>query len=49
MAVLLEGHWARHVRGTAGEFDFAYLEQGGPILATYIRTVAEEPANHSSL
>jgi aminoglycoside phosphotransferase (APT) family kinase protein len=44
MAVLLEGHWARHVRGTAGEFDFAYLERGGPTLAAYIRTVAEESA-----
>jgi aminoglycoside phosphotransferase (APT) family kinase protein len=44
MAVLLEGHWARHVRGTADEFDFAYLEHGGPTLAAYIRTVAEDPS-----
>jgi aminoglycoside phosphotransferase (APT) family kinase protein len=44
MAVLLEGHWARHVRGTAGEFDFGYLETGGPALAAYIREVAERPA-----
>jgi aminoglycoside phosphotransferase (APT) family kinase protein len=40
MAVLLEAHWARHVRGTAETFDFAYLEEGGPILAAYIRRVA---------
>ncbi len=40
MAVLLEAHWARHVRGTAGSFDFTYLEKGGPILAAYIRRVA---------
>jgi aminoglycoside phosphotransferase (APT) family kinase protein len=39
MAVLLEAHWARHVRGTAGTFDFTYLERGGPILAAYIRHV----------
>lgn len=42
MAVLLEAHWARHVRGTAGTFDFSYLETGGPILAAYIRQVASE-------
>jgi aminoglycoside phosphotransferase (APT) family kinase protein len=41
MAVLLEGHWARHVRGTAGSFDFTYLETGGPTLAAYIRETAE--------
>ena len=40
MAVLLEAHWARHVRGTAGSFDFAYLEEAGPIFATYIRRTA---------
>lgn len=40
MAILLEAHWARHVRGTATEFDFAYLEGAGPIFATYIRRVA---------
>jgi aminoglycoside phosphotransferase (APT) family kinase protein len=32
MAVLLEGHWARHVRGTAGAFDFGYLGEAGPEL-----------------
>ena len=42
MAVLLEGHWARRVRGTAGAFDFAYLETGGPALAAHVRRVAEE-------
>ena len=42
MAVLLEAHWACHVRGTAGSFDFGYLEGGGPILATYVRQTAEE-------
>ena len=42
MSVLLEAHWARHVRGTAGVFDFSYLEEGGPVLAAYIREVAEE-------
>ncbi|MDQ2743203.1 MAG: phosphotransferase family protein [Chloroflexota bacterium] len=42
MAVLLEGHWARHVRGTAGTFDFNYLKDGGPLLQSYVRQVAEE-------
>ena len=42
MAVLLEAHWARHVRDTAGPFDYAYLEQGGTIFAAYIRRVVEE-------
>jgi aminoglycoside phosphotransferase (APT) family kinase protein len=42
MAVLLEGHWARHVRGTADEFDFSYLETAGPAYAARIaRTIAE--------
>jgi aminoglycoside phosphotransferase (APT) family kinase protein len=41
MAILLEAHWARHVRGTAGTFDFTYLEAGGPALAAYVRNVAE--------
>lgn len=41
MAILLEAHWARHVRGTAGSFDFTYLEAGGPALAAYVRRVAE--------
>jgi aminoglycoside phosphotransferase (APT) family kinase protein len=39
MAILLEAHWARHVRGTAGGFDFSYLEAGGPLLWAYIQTV----------
>ena len=39
MAVLLEGHWARHVRGTAsaGGFDFGYLEAAGPAFWARIR------------
>jgi aminoglycoside phosphotransferase (APT) family kinase protein len=41
MAVLLEGHWARHVRGTAAGFDFAYLEQIGPAFAARLRRLAE--------
>lgn len=41
MAVLLEAHWARHVRGTAGAFDFGYLEEGGPVMWGYIRQVGE--------
>jgi aminoglycoside phosphotransferase (APT) family kinase protein len=41
MAVLLEGHWARHVRGTAADFDFAYLESAGPHFWHRIRLTAE--------
>jgi aminoglycoside phosphotransferase (APT) family kinase protein len=41
MAVLLEGHWARHVRGTAGAFDFAYLEAAGPAFWARLRRTAE--------
>jgi aminoglycoside phosphotransferase (APT) family kinase protein len=41
MAVLLEGHWARHVRGTAAGFDFAYLESIGPAFAARLRRLAE--------
>ncbi|MBA2449043.1 MAG: phosphotransferase family protein [Chloroflexi bacterium] len=41
MAVLLEGHWARHVRGSAPEFDYAYLETGGPAFWARIRRTAE--------
>ena len=37
MAVLLENHWARHVRGTAEAFDFTYLEGAGPAYAARIR------------
>ena len=40
MAVLLEGHWARHVRGTAGDFDFAYLETAGPAFWARLRRLA---------
>ena len=46
MAVLLEGHWARHVRGTAGTFDFAYLETAGPAFAARIRRTAEGRSPH---
>lgn len=42
MAILLEAHWARQVRGTAGVFDFAYLERGGPIFHAYVRCTAED-------
>lgn len=42
MAVLLEAHWARHVKGTAGPFNFGYLEEGGPVLAAYIRRTAAD-------
>jgi aminoglycoside phosphotransferase (APT) family kinase protein len=41
MAVLLEGHWARHVRGTAGEFDFGYLETAAPAFWSRMRRTAE--------
>ena len=41
MAVLLENHWARHVRGTAAGFDFAYLETAGPSFAVRLRRLAE--------
>jgi aminoglycoside phosphotransferase (APT) family kinase protein len=41
MAVLLEGHWARHVKGTAETFDFGYLETAGPAFAARIRRMAE--------
>lgn len=41
MAVLLEGHWARHVRGTAGGFDFAYLETANPAFAARLRRITE--------
>ena len=44
MAVLLEGHWARHVRGTAAGFDFAYLEHDGPAFAAQLRRIAESGA-----
>jgi len=40
MAVLLEGHWARHVRGTAAGFDFGYLETIGPAFAARLRHLA---------
>jgi aminoglycoside phosphotransferase (APT) family kinase protein len=42
MAVLLEGHWARLVHGTAADFDFSYLETSGPAFAARIRRTAEE-------
>lgn len=41
MAVLLEGHWARHVRGTASGFDFRYLETAGPAFWARIRRTAD--------
>jgi aminoglycoside phosphotransferase (APT) family kinase protein len=42
MAVLLENHWARHLRGTAAGFDFGYLETAGPAFAARLRRIAEE-------
>jgi aminoglycoside phosphotransferase (APT) family kinase protein len=42
MAVVLEGHWARHVRGTATDFDFAYLQFAGPLFWKRIRQTAEK-------
>ena len=36
MAVLLENHWARKVRGTAAGFDFDYLETANPAFAARI-------------
>jgi aminoglycoside phosphotransferase (APT) family kinase protein len=42
MAVLLEGHWARHVHGTAGDFDFAYLDTAGPAFWARLRRMASE-------
>lgn len=44
MAILLEAHWARRVRGTAGGFDFAYLEQAGPLMHAYVRRTTEGDA-----
>jgi hypothetical protein len=41
MSVFFEGHWARHVRGTAVEFDFQHLEYGVPALAARARRIAE--------
>jgi aminoglycoside phosphotransferase (APT) family kinase protein len=40
MTVFFEGHWARHVRGTAGEFDFRHLEWGVPALAARAKRIA---------
>ena len=41
MAVLLENHWARKVRGTAAGFDFDYLEVANPSFASRIREVVD--------
>jgi aminoglycoside phosphotransferase (APT) family kinase protein len=41
LAVVLEGHWARHVAGRAPEFDFAYLESKGPEFWAHMRRRAE--------
>jgi aminoglycoside phosphotransferase (APT) family kinase protein len=48
MAVLLEGHWARHTRGTAAGFDFAYLETAGPAFAAHLRHLAESSQTEPS-
>jgi aminoglycoside phosphotransferase (APT) family kinase protein len=42
LAILLEGHWARHVRGTAAGFEFGYLERGGPILWEWARSLTDQ-------
>lgn len=42
LAILLEGHWARHIAGTADDFNFAYLEESGPIFAAGIRRMTQE-------
>jgi hypothetical protein len=42
MAMLLEGHWVRHAHGTAGDFDFAYLETAGPAFAASLRRTAQD-------
>lgn len=44
MAVLLEGHWARHTRGTAAGFDFGYLETAGPAFAARMKQIAHSPS-----
>jgi aminoglycoside phosphotransferase (APT) family kinase protein len=41
MTIFFEGHWARQVRGTAGEFDFTHLREGIPALAARARRIAE--------
>jgi aminoglycoside phosphotransferase (APT) family kinase protein len=48
MAVLLEGHWARHTRGTAAGFDFGYLETAGPAFAARLRQIAESAPTASA-
>lgn len=48
MAVLLEGHWARHTRGTAAGFDFGYLETAGPAFAARLRSIANDRAGASA-
>jgi aminoglycoside phosphotransferase (APT) family kinase protein len=39
LAIVLEGHWARYVRGTAGDFDFGYLETAGPLYHEFIHNL----------
>ena len=41
MAVLLENHWARKVRGTAAGFDFDYLETANPAFAASIGRIVD--------
>jgi hypothetical protein len=41
MAVLLENHWARKVRGTAAGFDFDYLETANPAFAARIGRIVD--------
>lgn len=49
MAVLLEGHWARHERGTAEGFDFSYLKDAGPAFWARIRREASGSGNLETL
>jgi aminoglycoside phosphotransferase (APT) family kinase protein len=41
MTIFFEGHFARHVRGTSGEFDFSHLEWGVPNMAARGHRIAE--------
>ncbi len=41
MAVLLENHWARTVRGTAAGFNFDYLETANPAFAARVGRIVD--------
>lgn len=42
MSIFFEAHWARHVNGTAGAFDFSALEHENVAYAARIRRLAQE-------